>query len=459
VITYPENGGSNVPVDGTISWTAVSGNNGYIISMGTAPGAVDILNRFNTGVANSYTAPTGLPENTLIYLSISVVPYDGPPKACPGITFTTEDVTTPPSCTQLIAPDNNAANVTIVTDLIWAYAPTATHYRLSIGTLPGVYDIFVSDVGNVLSYNPPFDLPNETLIFVRIIPINENGQNAMCTEESFSTGPPAYSCDPYVDALTGETIATKPLIEFPSLIGICSNELPYTVTTEDSADGFRWFRTIGGSGETLLSESREVHLSEPGRYRYEAYNNISVNGSNVECAETKLFTVVTSEIATIAAIHVLNTPPGKQITVEVSGLGNYEYALDAIDGPYQESPIFEQVLGGGHIAYVRDKSGCGIAQRTVDRDLNEKDFPMFFTPNGDGINDYWQFVPPPENYEMTLSIIAIYDRYGRVLAEVNPESMGWDGNSNGRPLPSSDYWFKAVTTDNIEIKGHFTLKR
>ncbi len=459
-ITYPNNGDSNIPVDGTITWTAVMGINGYILSMGTTPGGVDILNRRNTGVLNSYKAPTGLPDNTLIYLSISIVPYDGPPIACPGITFTTENVTSPPPCTRLIAPDNNAANVTIVTDLTWAYAPTATNYRISIGTSPGGVDILDNEnVGNVLSYEPLGDLPNETLIFVQITPTNENGENAQCSEESFSTGPPAYSCAPYVDMVTGEIITTKPTIEFPSIIGICSDELPYTITTVDSADGFRWFRTVGGSAETLMSESREVHLTEPGRYRYEAYNNILVNGSTVECAETKLFSVVTSEMATILSIEVRNTPPGKEITIVASGMSTYEYALDSVEGPYQDSPIFEHILGGGHIAYVRDKNGCGIARRTVDRDLNIKDFPPFFTPNGDGINDYWQYVNPPENYEMTLSIISIYDRYGSLLALVKPESLGWDGNSNGRPLPSSDYWFKAVTADNIEIKGHFTLKR
>ena len=45
--------------------------------------------------------------------------------------------------------------------------------------------------------------------------------------------------------------------------------------------------------------------------------------------------------------------------------------------------------------------------------------------------------------------------------------QGWDGMYNGRPLPSSDYWF-SVDYQEMSIKGqlewktfksHFTLKR
>ena len=59
-----------------------------------------------------------------------------------------------------------------------------------------------------------------------------------------------------------------------------------------------------------------------------------------------------------------------------------------------------------------------------------------------------------------LSImIFIYDRFGSLLAQLSPDTKGWNGIFNGRPLPESDYWFKAVTISNKEVKGHFSLKR
>jgi gliding motility-associated-like protein len=45
---------------------------------------------------------------------------------------------------------------------------------------------------------------------------------------------------------------------------------------------------------------------------------------------------------------------------------------------------------------------------------------------------------------------------------MNSKALGWDGNFNGQPMPSSDYWFKVVFTENNikkEFKSHFSLKR
>ena len=459
-ISFPLDGATDIDVDATISWPVVAGINGYVISLGTTAGGTDILNSHPTGQDNFYTAPLGLPDDTDIYVSLNLILFDGPPIVCVGIMFRTVDVTTAPPCTLLTGPDNNASNVTIVTDFSWAYAPTATGYNISIGTSPGGTEILDNlNVGNVLLYEHPTDLPQFAEIYVRITPYNNNGALANCLEESFFTGPAMDYCEPFIDENTGELIDLRPEIEFPDIVGICSDELPFIISSGDTAQGFRWYRTNLGSPETLLSESRELPLTEPGRYRYEIYNSIVVSGITIECPNSKLFEVVISETAAINSIDIINFPDGRQITVNASGMGDYEYALDDPDGPYQNSPVFTGVSPGPHTAYVKDKNGCGIAQRTVDRDLTNSDFPNFFTPNGDGINDFWQFVPPEENFEVRLAVITIYDRYGSLLAQISPGSQGWDGKFQGTPLPSSDYWFKALVADGPEILGHFALKR
>ncbi len=459
-ISYPTNGALDVPVDATITWSAVQGINGYLVSLGTTPGGTEVLDSQPIGIDNYYSPPLGLPENTSLFLSLSLIPFDQPPIKCEEIAFSTIDVTSPPPCTLLLAPDNNASNVTIITEIVWAYAPTATAYHLSMGTEPGGTDLLDNlDVGNVLRYTPPEDLPQDTEIFVTIIPSNENGSLSVCTEESFITGASPYACDPIMDKVTGETIYRKPQIEFPSLVGICSDELPYLINTDDSADGFRWFRTNSGSAETLLSETNSVGITEPGRYRYEAYNFVEGVNEVIECSSSKLFNVVASEVAVIEEIEVINLMDGKMITITVSGSGDYEFTLDDENGHYQDSPIFEGIPTGPHIAFVRDKNGCGTISRSVDRDLTLGDFPRFFSPNGDGINDLWQFIPPPENFEEILKVISIFDRYGNFLAQINPNQGGWDGSFNGRPLPASDYWFKAIFMNRQEIRGHFALKR
>ena len=429
--------------------------------MGTTPGGSDILNREATGIINSYKPPVGLPENIPIYLSLSILDFTAQPIPCGGIVFTTIDVITPPPCTILIGPDDNAANVTIVTDIIWEYAPTATSYTLSIGTSVGGTDILNEvNVGNVLLYDPPTNLPQNVRIYVTVRPENENGSSAPCNEESFFTGTIDDPCTE-IDQITGDIISLGPDIAFPTLFIKCKESSPILVSAEGDADGFRWF-SIDGNNETLLSENSDFQIRNTGNYILEAYNLIERSGIQIECASTRSFKVLPSEPAIIESVNIRQLTVGKQVTVTVVGNGDYEFTLDDESGPYQVDPIFVNVAEGSHVIHVRDKNGCGIVSRLIERGLKSDDFPNFFTPNGDGINDFWQIIPPeeiPDVDEVVNGNISIFDRYGSFLFHLDPKSIGWDGNFNGMPLPASDYWFKAIFSNNQEIRGHFALKR
>lgn len=139
--------------------------------------------------------------------------------------------------------------------------------------------------------------------------------------------------------------------------------------------------------------------------------------------------------------------------IAVGGFGVYEYSLNAID--WQSSPIFSSLPNGSYTIYVRDIQGCGLLMTNTIQTIT---YPNYFTPNGDGYNDRWN-INLPEDYN---GLISIFDRYGKLIKQISPSSMGWDGTFNGELLPSTDYWFKVVyLEDNIqkEFKSHFSLKR
>jgi gliding motility-associated-like protein len=83
------------------------------------------------------------------------------------------------------------------------------------------------------------------------------------------------------------------------------------------------------------------------------------------------------------------------------------------------------------------------------------DYPRFFTPNGDGFNDFWEI----KNFNQPNSKIYIFNRYGKLIKEILPNQKGWDGTFSGSPLPSSDFWFSLFLENGRIIKGHFALKR
>lgn len=92
-------------------------------------------------------------------------------------------------------------------------------------------------------------------------------------------------------------------------------------------------------------------------------------------------------------------------------------------------------------------------------------YPKFFTPNNDGYNDTWNIVAPtrPINY-LASARIFIFNRFGKLLKELNPSGEGWKGIYNGVTMPSDDYWFIVEYTEpnsdvRKQFKSHFTLKR
>ncbi|MEO0571249.1 MAG: T9SS type B sorting domain-containing protein [Bacteroidota bacterium] len=552
----PVDGETDVPVDATITWEAVPGVPAYEIRLGTTPGGNDLADAV-VGSATSFTPPLGLPENTQIFVTIVLSFFGqggGADIVCDAQSFTTEDVTTPPGCTQMVVPMDGATGVSVFTNISWLYAPRATSYDISIGTAPGLGDLFM--VNDIVSLNffPPVEFPPNTQIFVEITPKNENGPNPICQEFSFTTrevaplpsctnlispvngsvnipltpflewnavpgatgyrvsigstsggtdilnnavfnttstfviefdpnqtffitiipfndsgdaigcGEETFStllgCGPFLDTTTGEFVTLSPDITLPEVFSFCENADPLTVMAPPGADGYRWFRIDPFGGNTaMISEETEVTISETGEYFLEAFNIVSQPGGVIECPTVLEFDVVSSEIATIDNLDIRDTALGLEITVNVSGIGDYEYAIDNIDGPYQDSNVFREVTPGTHTLYVRDRNGCGIVQETFEQDLTVEGFPKFFTPNGDNVNDFWQFIQPIAGQTIVLVSIEIYDRYGKLLRQIDQDSQGWDGTFNGRPLPSGGYWFRAVEDDGDVVRGNFTLKR
>jgi gliding motility-associated-like protein len=181
---------------------------------------------------------------------------------------------------------------------------------------------------------------------------------------------------------------------------------------------------------------------------------VTVTTLNGGCSRTRTISVVASNAATIVDIEIEELTDVNAIRINVTGTGDYEYALDDQFGFYQESNYFDNIPAGIYEVFVKDKNGCGTANKTI----AILGLPKFFTPNADGINDFWKLKGASAKFN-SKAIIYIFDRYGKLLNQLNPAGPGWDGTFNNRPLPSDDYWYTIKLEDGREAKGHFTLKR
>ncbi|WP_339918347.1 T9SS type B sorting domain-containing protein [Yeosuana marina] len=252
------------------------------------------------------------------------------------------------------------------------------------------------------------------------------------------------------------TVHPRPEFEVDQTEVYCLDNNPITLFTYNPGGNYS-YEWKDGTG-TVISNLPNATVVSGGIYTVIATSSFGCESFPVS------FDVVESAIASISVddITVVELTDNNSITINNDnnnlGIGDYEFALDDINGPYQDQPFFDRVGAGNHIIYVKDKNKCGIASLEV----FILGFPKYFTPNGDGNNDTWQIRGLGNDFANT-SVVNIFDRYGKFIKQLNAKNGFWDGTFNGQRLASTDYWFIAElieTSGNvITYKGHFSLVR
>ncbi len=234
-------------------------------------------------------------------------------------------------------------------------------------------------------------------------------------------------------------VRRKPINDIEDQV-ICLENFPLMVTAETGfvEDTYLWMPF----GQTTTN----IEIEEIGEY------SVTVT-TKYGCSTTKRFNVIESEQANIEFTETVDFSDPNNITITVSGIGDYLYQLD--DGEPQTSNFFQNVPIGPRLITVIDINGCS----SISKEVVVIDTPKFLTPNNDGYFDTWHITGVNQ---LEGTIIHIYDQYGKLLKSLAHNSPGWDGTYNGHNMPSNDYWFSAhvfYKGDEFDIKGHFTLKR
>jgi len=246
------------------------------------------------------------------------------------------------------------------------------------------------------------------------------------------------------------SVLNLPNITSEDLIYYCLNNSPDYIKINaallnDSPNNYTYNWSTGDA-------TYEVQINTPGIY------TVTVTNIN-NCEKTRTIKVEPSNIASFSSppFKIIDASENNTITVFVTGEGAYQYSLvndneDTIK-PYQDSNIFEDVFPDTYTVLVKDiKNDCGIESKMI----SVIGFPKFFTPNGDGFHDTWQ-VYGISNMIQPNTKILIFNRFGKLVKELNPLGKGWDGILNGIKLISDDYWFLIKLQDGRIYKNHFSL--
>ncbi len=210
---------------------------------------------------------------------------------------------------------------------------------------------------------------------------------------------------------------------------------------------FTWYY----NGAVISGATQNMYEAEEAGDYYVLVQNTVTNCENI----SNIVSVTEINSATDFTYTVTNAfTDNATVTINViDGNGSFLYQLD--DQDLQGSSVFTGVSSGTHQLTVVDQKGCTY----LTKEILIIDYPKFFTPNGDGHNDYWNIFTLRDQPNTK---IYIFDRYGKLIKEISPLGIGWDGTFNSEELPSTDYWFTVEYQENQQtkvFKAHFSLKR
>ncbi len=118
-----------------------------------------------------------------------------------------------------------------------------------------------------------------------------------------------------------------------------------------------------------------------------------------------------------------------------------------------------QITESGHYGYTAmHRCGSLSEEITVEfQNCAEVYFPSAFSPNGDGINDF--FKPEAVKSDVVIKTLDIFDRWGNELLNLKNANLslwqGWDGIVKGEKAPVGMYIYQVELQNGNTTSDHF----
>lgn len=222
-----------------------------------------------------------------------------------------------------------------------------------------------------------------------------------------------------------------------------------------------------GNGQTSNQEDPTANLPAG------PYNVTLTTSIPFGCSDTASSMATIYPVPAIKGPAEITTPVGTPVTIPFTYSGDsivsYTWApatnLDCSTCP---NPLANVVFATEYTVTVMDTHNCtatdSILIKTICNSGNYW-FPNTFSPNGDGVNDYFY---PRGTSLYNVQSLTIFNRWGQMVFQrrdfpANAQNMGWDGTFNGRPAATDVYVYVAeVICENAQtvvLSGNVTLLR
>ena len=105
-----------------------------------------------------------------------------------------------------------------------------------------------------------------------------------------------------------------------------------------------------------------------------------------------------------------------------------------------------------------DQYGCTVVYNYVlEEEYNCAEIPTGFSPNGDGVNDYWVIGAMDAYLDAEVEV---YNRWGDLVFYSEKNNEYWDGKWKGKNVPTADYFYIIKDSEGVTLShGRVTLRR
>lgn len=237
----------------------------------------------------------------------------------------------------------------------------------------------------------------------------------------------------------------------------CSNLVTFT-NTSNYLSGAAWNFGDGSSSNSFVNTSNNYSVS--GVYTVEL-----VSSSPIGCKDS-IERIVTIQSGIINpdfdyVIKKSNCEDSVLFINKTIGASNYNWYFGDGLSSFISSPSHFYSAGNYSVTLVASNTTCtvSISQNITLEDRTEiaDIIPNVFTPNGDGINDVFDFkriVPCGE-----FSFV-IYNRWGLLILNSESNSSIWDGRTtSGEEVVDGTYFYVIDSMNGEKVKGTVTVFR
>ena len=133
------------------------------------------------------------------------------------------------------------------------------------------------------------------------------------------------------------------------------------------------------------------------------------------------------------------------------------YSVADLSNPFIYNPFLTARQTQIYVLHALGKGSCTAQRSVYVKVLGTIIIPNVFSPNGDGINDYWDIKNLADYPGATLNI---FNRYGALIKSLTGQATRWDGTRGGEPVPVGVYYYVIDVGFNLpKMSGSITILR